>query len=248
MSSFLTSLISTLTSSGSQQSPPAIYLQSNGDQIQFPVGPAEFGVNVKQNNSVININNLGELNMIGKTGLKALTFSSFFPLQSYNFCACTPSDPKVYINTIEKWRTSGLPSRFIINGTPINYPVTIDSFSWTIKDGTGDVYFTLELKEYVFVGNAKDTTQVNSKTGLKKRTDLASNGQSALSSLVYPGDSIMNVIGRTVGKYATLGDATGINNTLSAYKSIVKGGGVSTGNLVSYAANSGIIKVGGKIV
>jgi hypothetical protein len=237
--SFFSSLFSGLNSSGSSNTPPKVYLQCNGSRIQFPVGPSSFEVTAKQNNSIVNINNIGELNMLGKTALLTMSLSSFFPNQSYTFCACTPDDPYSYVKTIDNWRTSGKPSRFIISGTPINYAVSIDSFKWGEKDGTGDVHFSLDFHEYKFVGGAKDSTQVNSVTGLKDRSYLENVAQNIT---VYPNDSIGDVIGRAVGKT----EAANTNSSLKYYTSIAKGGGLKTGSIVTYA--TGVMKVNGKNV
>jgi len=243
--SFLSSLMSSLTATSTGgNTPPKIYLQNDGSRIQFPVGPSAFEVNVKQNNSTININNIGELNMLGKTGLVALSFASFFPAQAYSFCACTPNEPSSYVNLIDKWRTSGKPCRFIISGTPVNYAVTIDGFKWGEKDGTSDVYFSLDFKEYKFVGGALDSTAFSEVTGLKSRSSWL---ESTLQSITaYPGDSIGDVIGRTVGKTSSFG--TNDTNILTAYKAVAKSGGIKVGDVLTYASSSNTLKVGGKNV
>lgn len=238
--SLISSLLSAATASTVTNSPPGVYLQSNGSRLQFPVAPAAFEVSVKQNNSTININNIGELNMVGKTGLATMSLSSFFPAQQYTFCSCTADDPYSYINKIDAWRTSGKPCRFIISGTPVNYAVTIDSFKWGERDGSSDVYFSLDFKEYRFIGNAKDTTQYSAITGLKPRQSFLE--QAVQNLTVYSGDSIGDVLGRSIGKTAAMGAVD--KNILAAYKNIAKGGGIKTGTIISYAAGS-IKKVNG---
>lgn len=245
--SFLSSLLSNSSESvQSGNTSPKVYLQNNGTRIQFPVPPSSFGVAVRQNNSTVNINNIGELNMIGKTGLIVMSFKSFFPNQQYTFCQCEPNDPYSYVKTIDSWRTSDRPSRFIISGTPIDYAVSIDGFKWGEKDGTGDVYFTLDFREYKFVGGAKDSTQVSEETGMKDRNDDSISENSISSITVYPGDSIGDVVGRAVGRTASLGSND--KNILLAYKKIVKSGGINAGDVVTYAAASNTLKVGGKNV
>lgn len=236
--SFFSNLFSGLNDSSGGNAAPAVYLQC-GSRLQFPVAPSSFEVSAKQNNTTVNINNLGELNMIGKTGLLQLSISSFFPAQQYKFCSCTPQEPYNYVKTIDEWRTSGKPCRFIISGTPVNYAVTIDSFKWGERDGSGDVYFTLDFKEYKYVGGAKDNTQINPITGMQQRSYVENVAQNIT---VYPGDSIGDVLGRAVGKTESANDGS----VLKYYKSIAKGGGLKTGNILTYA--SGAMKVDGKDV
>jgi hypothetical protein len=243
VSNFFSSLVSSLLSPSSSivaNQPPKIYLQCNNEKIQFPIPPSSFEVNVKQNNSTVNINSLGELNMLGKTGLITMSFSAFLPNQDYDFCQCTADKPYNYVKTIEKWRTSGQPSRFTITDTPINYPVSIESFKYGERDGTGDVYFTIDFKEYKFIGNAVDNT-VSSITGLKDRTDSSSLIDADKSVTVYPGDSIMDVASRTLGQNVKLNNSD--NSYLDLYKSLAKRGGVRAGDVLKVTKNN-TVKIG----
>ena len=81
-----------------------------------------------------------------------MTIESFFPNQQYNFCLYNEL-PKPYecINQLLKWKNSGKPIRVIVTGTPINYAMAIENLTYSEVDGTGDVYFSLELKEYKFI-------------------------------------------------------------------------------------------------
>jgi nucleoid-associated protein YgaU len=109
------------------------------------------------------VEGFGEISFIGKPKLAEIApIESFFPKQQYSFCQYTgfPA-PQECVNLIEKWRLSGNPIRYIITDTLINILCTIESFEFKEQDGTGDIYFTLELKEYRLV-NA--TTQQVSNT------------------------------------------------------------------------------------
>ncbi|GMB01077.1 hypothetical protein [Pelosinus sp. IPA-1] len=237
-SSLVSSLLSPSNSSSTANQPPKIYLQCNKEKIQFPIPPSSFEVSVKQNNSTVNINNLGELNMIGKTGLITMSFSSFLPNQNYDFCQCTADKPYNYVKTIEKWRTSGQPSRFTITETPVNYPVSIESFKYGEKDGTGDVYFTIDFKEYKYTGNAVDNT-VSDVTGLSNRSDASTIADTTKNITVYPGDSLLDVASRAMGSTIKKGS----NSYLDLYKSLAKRGGISTGDIISVTKNN-TVKIG----
>lgn len=242
MSNFFSSLVSSLLNSSSSvvaNQPPKIYLQCNNEKIQFPIPPSSFEVSVKQNNSTVNINNLGELNMLGKTGLITMSFSSFLPNQDYDFCQCTADKPYNYVKTIEKWRVCGQPARFTITDTPVNYPVSIESFKYGEKDGTGDVYFTIDFKEYRFTGNAVDNT-VSDITGLKNRSDVSTIADTTKNITVYPSDSIMDVASRAMGGSIK----TNSNKSyLDLYKRLAKRGGVSAGDVLKVTKNN-TVKVG----
>ena len=126
-----------------------VWLNKDDDKFRLPVLPSSFELITGNLNSVVNINDIGNINLIGKSELKAITINTFFPNQKYNFVEYT-SFPEPYncVKKIDKWRRSGEPIRLIITTTGINLLVAIESFSYGEEDGTGDVYYDLELKEY----------------------------------------------------------------------------------------------------
>ena len=46
---------------------------NNEEQLRLPVTPSDFELSQRNNNTVININALGEINMIGKKGLESIS-------------------------------------------------------------------------------------------------------------------------------------------------------------------------------
>lgn len=60
-----------------------IVLSCDGEQVKLPVPPPSYEVENPYNNTTIQINNIGDINMIGTPGLKTLKFNSFFPAQEY---------------------------------------------------------------------------------------------------------------------------------------------------------------------
>lgn len=140
--------------------------KSNSDKFMLPVNPESFSFTEKHNNTSVNVNSIGEVNLIGKKGLKEGTISSFFPNQNYNFGNNSGrKKPYVYVNTILKWKEEGKPVRLIVGGN-INVQVTIESFKYGEQDGTGDVYYLLGVKEY----RAVTVTKVKKKSTSKKKT------------------------------------------------------------------------------
>ena len=140
---------------------------NNEERIRLPVIPSSFEVSIPHQNTTVNITNLGEINLIGKTGLMSMTIESFFPAQQYSFCLYNDFlKPYEYIKQLLMWKNSGKPIRVIVTGTPINYAMAIENLIYSEVDGTGDVYFTLELKEYKFISTltVKTTTTKNGTT------------------------------------------------------------------------------------
>lgn len=124
-------------------------LKQNQDSLWLPVPPSEFTIPREINSSAFNVEGYGEVNFIGKRKLQTLSISSFFPKEAYYFCQYTKfPEPYDCVNLISKWQDSGKPIRLIISETPVNMECSIERFEYGENDGTGDVNFQLDLKEY----------------------------------------------------------------------------------------------------
>lgn len=126
------------------------WLMQDSESLQLPVPPPSYSIKRALNNSVVVVEGIGEVSFIGKPKLAEIpTIEAFFPAQVYSFCQYTtfPS-PKECTDLIEKWILSGNPIRYLVTGTSINTLCTIEDFQYGEQDGTGDVYFSLNLKEY----------------------------------------------------------------------------------------------------
>ena len=224
MSSFLASL---LTAIGQAASSLTISLSSESAAVVFPVLPSELMVSVNTNHGTVNINNFGDYLMMGKTGLKTLTLSGFFPAQDYPF-AMMGLAPYTYIAQLETMRTGDSVCQLTVSDTPLSMPCLISSFKFGEKDGSGDVYYELGLTEYRYV-TSTETGKTDAATGLKKRPESFWSKMKK-NITYYPGDSIGNVIGRAVGKSVTLNNEQ--FSKFQIYRSIVRNGGLSTGDII----------------
>jgi hypothetical protein len=127
---------------------------ANSIDFQFPITPEKYTLKTANNNTVIIVENLGEVNLLGKPKLAEIEIESFFPNQSYGFCQYTGfPTPYNCVKTIENWRVNSITPRLIITGTDVNMLVSVEAFEHGEQDGTGDVYFTLTLKEYKVISS-----------------------------------------------------------------------------------------------
>ncbi|MCM1184436.1 MAG: LysM peptidoglycan-binding domain-containing protein [Roseburia sp.] len=125
-----------------------IWLKQGNVSFRFAVLPPEYELTDESNNTQVVINSFGEINLLGKRMLKNVSFSSFFPAQQYNWCEYgTFPTPAESVALIDRMKDNGV-LRLIMTGTPINMDCTIESFSWGENDGTKDINFSLEFKEY----------------------------------------------------------------------------------------------------
>lgn len=54
------------------------WLQQNSDKFQLPVKPSDYTVSVAHKNTVVNVIQVGDVNLIGNTGLREISLKSFF--------------------------------------------------------------------------------------------------------------------------------------------------------------------------
>lgn len=127
------------------------YNEATSDNtLLFPVQPSEVGANMNADISGEKIIKRGKINIFNGSEPKSFSLSGFFPgiLTDYRFTRNSNKDPYYFVNKIENWMNQGAVLRHIVTDTPINTQVLISHFEWREHDGTGDVYFSLELKEY----------------------------------------------------------------------------------------------------
>lgn len=170
--------------------------QKGNLELRLPVLPSNFEVVVGSKNTRVNINKIGDINLIGRSGLREMSLESFFPAQDYYFVEYADfPEPYKCVELIDSWRLAVKPIRVIVTETPINMLFAIDSFSYREQDGTGDIYYTLELSEYKLIG-----AQAEAETGGNKSTSRPAKSVSkGKTYTVKSGDSLLAIAKREAG-------------------------------------------------
>jgi nucleoid-associated protein YgaU len=150
-----------------------IWLSQGSDKIRLPVNPETLSISSPFGTETIEIDGLGEINLVKFRGVKEITFDSFFP-KTYNPSYCLyksfPS-PESCINLIEKWRNSRKPIRLTITETKINLLMDIPDFTYEHRAGNyGDIFFSITLTEHKDIVIKKVTTKASSKKSRPKST------------------------------------------------------------------------------
>lgn len=126
-----------------------IWLKQGKKAFRLPILPAEFGKTETQDNKTENVNASGEVNLLGLKKLGDFTISAHFPKEKmyYDQYSNYPS-PEDCVNKIRAMKEKGVIRLVQVDPALVNTEATIEAFEWKEQDGTGDIYYTLTIKEY----------------------------------------------------------------------------------------------------
>lgn len=133
-------------------------------KIKLPINPSAISMSGTMNNTSLYIHNKGEVNLKGKRGLYELTIESFFPARKYEFANGAYHKPyDYYCRNLKFLFENNKTIHVIVTGTDINLFCTIESFTHGEADRTGDVQYSLALKEYRPIVSTKAKKRVTTK-------------------------------------------------------------------------------------
>lgn len=190
-----------------------IMIQFEGKQLTLPINPEKLTIDNSASNEDIDIIGLGKATRKGDPGLTKVSIESFFPAADSYFY--TGVKPKTCIDFIKKiWKTenkNNKVARIVTTGLPdnLNMFFVIESFVPEIRAGEeDDVYYTLEIKEYIPYGVKTVTVQ---KSGLAAaraqsttKTQATNTGttQTQKTYTVVRGDCLWNITKKYTGNGA----------------------------------------------
>lgn len=159
------------------------------NEFRLPVNPELYEHKLGKLNTVIIVPELGEVNLLGKSKLSEISITSFFPAQHYHFCEYSGfPDSKTCVDIIEEFMEKGQ-VRLLITGTKVNRIYYIENFTYGERDGTHDIYYTIELKEYRPLKIKSLDNPVSNQKPLKFRFHVVKEGESLWSiAKKYLGD------------------------------------------------------------
>ena len=149
-------------------------LSADGDKLILPVTPWKYDVKTGQGNKVVGVEQLGEALIFGLPKAVTISFSCFFPdpNHEYPFVVGDDKTPTECVALLTKWKEARKPVRIIITESPVNLLTGIMKFDYKEKDGTRDIYYTLDLTEFKDLNTplANNPKKTDETTGLKGRT------------------------------------------------------------------------------
>lgn len=137
-----------------------IFLSVNNREevLQIPIIPSSFTIAKPQTTNKFETMSGEEILLIGAPKLKGISIESFFPLKNCPYIHHT-YNPNMwgwdYVYTINRWIEQKLPIRLIItyesSDTPINMPVAVTNFEYSIKTD-GDLWYKLDFEQMNLLG------------------------------------------------------------------------------------------------
>ncbi len=126
--------------------------EKNKIEFRLPITPSGFDIERGNKIETVNITELGDLNIIGSPTLATISISSFFPSKNYPFKlpdTISINNPYDYIRQLERFKTEKTILTFIVTDTNItDLEVILESYKYSEKDGTRDIFYDLVLREH----------------------------------------------------------------------------------------------------
>lgn len=189
---------------------------ADGSTLILPVTPQSYTWEQGVNMETVNISAIGDVYFPGNSTRYAGKIECMFPANEYPWMtAGAGTDPKVYIDQFANWAKAGTVVRYIVGSSEINALVYIESIQYEEKDGSGDVYATISLREYVDLETATvSTLDTSSGTG---GTQNSGQTQSAATQTytIASGDTLSALCRRFYGN-----GSSKYYNALAAYNNI----------------------------
>ena len=182
-----------------------IWFKTKDKAVRLPVIPSEFERVIDAGYDTNAIIGLGDVAVLTSNGLAQLSLSSFFPNNEYSFNEYS-NVPKPYdmVRYFKEWKNKGTVVRVIFTGTDINQEMYITNFAYGEKDGTGDVYYNMDLLEYrpiivptITENNSNNTQNTNRPTDTNNKNN-SSNKQK--THKVVKGDCLWDIAQKYYGK------------------------------------------------
>ena len=146
------------------------------DSIRLPVIEPKYNIEEIHDNKEESIVGFGGVNLIGKKALKTFSYNSFYP-NRYDSSYCLFSNllkPEVFVNKILAIKNGKNVCRLRIPHLKINALYSIEGFSYREEDGTGDIYYAIQMKEYRLptVNTAEYSFEINNSDFVKEEKSV----------------------------------------------------------------------------
>lgn len=127
-----------------------IFLNSKtNESLTMPVTPAEWSLEEGRAVESLDMAQTGQVNLPSLSSLFNEQLTFLLPSSVRNYTDESYSgDPYAIVAMLVRWSKDGSPLRLIITDTTVNTLVLFAPIRYSERDGTGDVYVTLTMRQY----------------------------------------------------------------------------------------------------
>jgi len=172
-----------------------IVLTQGGSRVLFPVLPSAYQISSGQNNTTVNVNAVGEVNLLGWPNLDSISWSSIFPRRAAPYSVTDIMTPFDYVQALTRMKAEGPMDLHLLDVLAIH--VTIESLTWGEKDGTGDIEYSIDLKRYIYINSEGVVTKTILSGGQGRAMPDAPRG--GKTYIVKAGDNLLSIARRELG-------------------------------------------------
>lgn len=137
----------------------SFYFDYEGEVMQLPIPPSSLTLKINNKNKVIELLNIGDVNILKDPGLSEFNFKLLLPGQPLPFAVYESGfrPPEYYLGQFERYKVEKKPVRFIVSrvspwGEPLfdtNMLVSLEEYTVEERAGeVGDIYVEIRLKQY----------------------------------------------------------------------------------------------------
>ncbi len=170
-------------------------------EVRLPVTPSSYRWGAKQTVNSVDVDGVGTVNLPGLRAAHSDQLDCMFPARAYPFCSPgAVLDPQYYTGFFKALVAERKAVRYIV-GDRVNAQVLVEEFLYREQDGSGDVYATIYLREYVSLDAAvTETASGGNLTGNASRpADPAAETDGAQYYTVKRGDCLSVICRRFYG-------------------------------------------------
>jgi len=213
-----------------------IYDSTDAKAMTLPVIPKEVKVNSPQDIKAFNTIGQGDIQLSGLMGNREIEIKSFFPSQnnSQKYVKSFELIGMACVSKLEDLRTVRKPVYLSIDDLNIAFRCIVSSFEYGIVDGSGDIDYTMKIKEYIrsetYVRKTTEGTTTSSTSTITPMSD---------ASAPLSGDAKLNLHSAPSISAPKIKDALKTLNRIKVYRNIgkdwsqIKGGYMKTSYLKS---------------
>lgn len=175
-----------------------IFLEpKSGRQLTMPVTPPEWEAELGREVEQVDMAQTGQVNLPGLESLFDERREFLLPSGERNYTVPGyAGDPFAVVDTLVGWSREGTVLRLIASGTPLNVPVLLGPVRYGQRDGTGDVYATLVMRQYRELA-AETVEDTSSQNGARAAPEDTSPAQE--SHTVVKGDTLWAICKKQYG-------------------------------------------------